>query len=85
MMGNTYYIYVTDRSRDTLWIIDPSDYSKTEIAVGEGPLGVAVSPDGSHVYVSNRDDNTVSVVKVNYSNPGASEVNWGRVGKSLTG
>ena len=32
------------------------------INVGNGPHGVAVTPDGSRVYVTNRDDNTVSVI-----------------------
>src|SRR5262249_56186745 len=32
------------------------------IPVGSGPLGVAVTPDGSGVYVTNFQDNTVSVI-----------------------
>ena len=32
------------------------------IAVGGAPGGVAVSPDGSTVYVANQSDNTVSVI-----------------------
>lgn len=32
------------------------------IAVGQGPVGVAVSPDGKHVYVANSAGNTVSVI-----------------------
>src|SRR5207245_9185783 len=34
------------------------------IPVGGSPLGVAVSPAGSFVYVANMDDNTVSVYSV---------------------
>jgi YVTN family beta-propeller protein len=33
------------------------------INVGQGPYGVAISPDGSHVYVANRNDNTMSVIQ----------------------
>ena len=32
------------------------------IPVGRVPTGVAVTPDGSTVYVANRGDNTVSVI-----------------------
>ena len=32
------------------------------IPVGRGPLGVAVSPDGSQVYVANNGSGTVSVI-----------------------
>jgi len=31
--------------------------------VGEWPYGVAVSPSGEHIYVSNTSDNTVSVIR----------------------
>lgn len=34
------------------------------VDVGPGPLGVAVSPDGTRVYVTNRGDDTVSVLAV---------------------
>ena len=44
--GGEYDVFVTDPSQGRLWIIDPSDYSKTSIAVGKKPFGVAVSsPD----------------------------------------
>jgi DNA-binding beta-propeller fold protein YncE len=32
------------------------------IPVGGDPSGVAVSPDGTHIYVTNETDNTVSVI-----------------------
>jgi DNA-binding beta-propeller fold protein YncE len=32
------------------------------IPVGSTPLWVAVSPDGRHVYVTNRNSGTVSVI-----------------------
>ena len=34
----------------------------TTIPVGEGPLGVAITPDGHHAYVINTRSNTVSVI-----------------------
>jgi DNA-binding beta-propeller fold protein YncE len=32
------------------------------ISVGNGPVGVAFTPDGSKVYVANQYDHTVSVI-----------------------
>lgn len=32
------------------------------ISVGKGPFGIAVTPDGKHVYVTNHEDNTVSII-----------------------
>jgi DNA-binding beta-propeller fold protein YncE len=32
------------------------------ISVGNGPVGVAFTPDGSKAYVANQFDNTVSVI-----------------------
>jgi hypothetical protein len=34
------------------------------IDVGTGPVGVAVSPDGTHLYVTDNDDATVSVINL---------------------
>jgi YVTN family beta-propeller protein len=34
-----------------------------EIPVGDGPSHVAVSPDGVHLYVTNINSNTVSVIE----------------------
>jgi YVTN family beta-propeller protein len=34
----------------------------TSIIVGEGPYGVAITPDGTRVYVTNADSNSVSVI-----------------------
>jgi len=31
--------------------------------VGDGPAGIAITPDGQFAYVANRDDNTVSVIE----------------------
>jgi len=36
----------------------------TSIAVGAQPTGIAVTPDGKFVYVTNQSDNTVSVINV---------------------
>src|SRR5829696_4584935 len=36
----------------------------TDIAVGEGPVGVAVTPDGKTAYVANQGSGTVSTIDV---------------------
>jgi DNA-binding beta-propeller fold protein YncE len=36
----------------------------TTINVGQHPTGVAVSPDGTKVYVANANSSTVSVIEV---------------------
>jgi DNA-binding beta-propeller fold protein YncE len=38
------------------------------IGVGSTPRGIAVSPDSSHVFVTNINDNNVSIIEVNLSN-----------------
>jgi len=55
--------YITNDGRtNTVSVIATATNTVTAtIAVGIGPIGVAVSPDGSTVYVTNRD-NTVSVI-----------------------
>jgi YVTN family beta-propeller protein len=32
------------------------------ITVGTGPVGVAITPDGTHAYVANETSNTISVI-----------------------
>src|SRR5262249_57229025 len=47
----------------TVSVIDTtSNTVAATIPVGSAPFGVAVSPDGSTVYVANEFDNTVSVI-----------------------
>jgi len=43
-------------------VINTDTNAITTIPVGSGPVGVAVSPDGSLLYVTNAWDNTVSVI-----------------------
>jgi YVTN family beta-propeller protein len=39
-----------------------AEYVSSRIAVGHDPRGVAFSPDGKHLYVANRLDDTISVI-----------------------
>lgn len=55
-------IYATGLSADSITIVDNGVISS--VAVGDGPEGVCVSPDGNTLYVANSSDDTVSVISV---------------------
>lgn len=44
--------------------VDPFDPVIATIDVGTNPYGVAVSPDGARVYVTNSNDATVSAIRL---------------------
>jgi YVTN family beta-propeller protein len=46
-------------------IPDSTSYSARRVSVGQGPSAVLHSPDGSHVYVADSLDDSISVVDVN--------------------
>ncbi len=55
--------YVTNFLSDTVSVIDAAtNRVTTAIPVGEGPLGVAIAPDGRWVYVATFHSNAVSVI-----------------------
>jgi YVTN family beta-propeller protein len=55
--------YVTNLGNNTVSVIDMATNMVTAtISVASGPVGVAVTPDGSKVYVANYGANTVSVI-----------------------
>ncbi|WP_372682262.1 beta-propeller fold lactonase family protein [Desulfosarcina sp.] len=54
-------VYVACNTDDSVTVID-KDNQKTIINVGDGPAGLAVTPDGGDVYVANNNDDTVSVI-----------------------
>lgn len=54
-------VYVACHGDDSVTVID-KDNQTTIINVGDGPIGLAVTPDGSDVYVANNNDNTVSII-----------------------
>src|SRR5262249_4779140 len=57
-------VYVTNPNDDTLSVVRTSDFTEIlpRVAVGDGPVGIAVSPDSSKVYTANFNSNTVSIV-----------------------
>ena len=59
--------YVADHGDDDVVIVDAAtNQTKGTIPVGHRPLGVAVDPEGAHVYVSNQDgtNGSVSIIDV---------------------
>jgi YVTN family beta-propeller protein len=55
--------YVADMMAGGVWLVDAESFKKVGfIATGEGAHGLYVSRDSRDLYVSNRDEGTVSVV-----------------------
>jgi YVTN family beta-propeller protein len=62
-------IFTSNVESDTVTILeqgkgDVSGWTMTHVAVGKGPEGFAVSPDGRELWAANSKDGTVSVVDV---------------------
>lgn len=55
-------LFVTDPASHVLWAIDLTGGQFAEANVGRLPEGVAVSPDGTLVWVTNSGDGTISLV-----------------------
>lgn len=56
------FAYVTGSSDNRLYRVDLANLATTFITVGQFPEGLAISPDGSRLVVSNFNSNNVSVV-----------------------
>jgi YVTN family beta-propeller protein len=54
-------VYVACHLDDSITVIE-KDNQTTIINVGNGPIGLAVTPDGSDLYVANNNDDTVSII-----------------------
>ena len=60
------YAYFSQNTGNSVSTVNTSSKAVTgPVAVGSGPLGLAVTPGGKHVYVANYGANTVSVVYTN--------------------
>jgi YVTN family beta-propeller protein len=55
-------LFVTDPQTSALWAIDLAGGNISEARAGRGALGLAISPDGLTVWVTNRDDGTISLI-----------------------
>lgn len=67
---NGQYVYVGDTGNDTVWVIDTSNHSVVDsIAVGDKPYGMAVTPDGSYLYVMDHAsyDGISAILKIDTS------------------
>lgn len=63
LVGVGPYAYITNSGDNNVSVIDTATNKVTAtIHVGNGPIGVAITPDGSKVYVVNGNDDTVSVI-----------------------
>jgi YVTN family beta-propeller protein len=56
------YVYVPAGSNDVAVIETASNTIIKTVAVGSTPIGIAVMPDGAHLYVANQGSNSVSVI-----------------------
>src|SRR5260221_12611304 len=57
------FAYVTNIFANTVSVIDTaSNTVVATVAVGSGPFGVAITPDGTRAYVANENSNSVSVI-----------------------
>ena len=56
--------YVTNESDDTVSVINTATNAVvgSPIPVGDAPLVIAITPDGTKAYVTNQDADTVSVI-----------------------
>jgi YVTN family beta-propeller protein len=60
------FLYLCDFPNNKINILSTSDLGfQYSISVGSSPRGIAISPDGNTVLVSNRTDNTISQIDVN--------------------
>src|SRR5262245_28478983 len=78
--------YITNASSFTVSVIDTATNAVvgSPIPVGNFPLGVAVMPDGSKVYVTNLGDNTVSVIAAAANTVSTIPVGFNPVGVAVT-
>ncbi len=60
------FVLVPNQKSNTVALIltETNAVSPTAITVGQGPTGVAFTPDGTRAYVTNRDDGNVSVIDI---------------------
>ena len=56
--------YITNFGDNTVFVIDTATNTVKvdRVPVGAGPIGVAVTPNGTKVYVVNYSNNSVSVI-----------------------
>ncbi len=69
------YVYVANPDAKAVYVLDTSKGELIHtLGVGKRPVGVAASPNGRFVYVTNRGDDTVSVIDTGIHSDGSPEV-----------
>ena len=67
---NGNWLYATNDGDDTISVIRTSDFVVTAtVAVGNGPVGIGVSPDSTRVYVTNNIGSTISKIDATLATP----------------
>jgi len=75
--GQQPYVYVANYGSNNVSVINTATNTLvgTPIPVGNGPQGIAVTPDGTHAIVANFS-NTVSVIDLTASPPSVATARW---------
>ena len=62
----THTIYTANVNSSSVTVVEPNrdggEWTNTVIAVGKGPEGIAISPDGKEVWAANSEDGSVSII-----------------------
>ena len=80
------YAYITNQGEDTVSVIDTTKNSVSQtIAVGKGPVGIAVSASMQRVYIANVESQEISVINTqNNSVIQTIKINGAPVGLTLS-
>ena len=55
-------LFVCTTFADAVTVVDPNTFATTSILVGDNPIRIAMTPDGSRAFVANTAGDTVSVI-----------------------
>jgi len=61
--GN-YILVAVNSISGAVWVINTNDFTSTQIAVGNNPQAIALTPGGKFAMVTNTGDTTVSVISI---------------------
>ncbi|MDX9795937.1 MAG: autotransporter domain-containing protein, partial [Arcobacteraceae bacterium] len=81
--GKTFYVVDFNNNNVIKFNTLTGAVIDTPITVGQGPIGIALSPDGSKAFVTNRNNDTVSVINTT-TNTVISTVNVGDAPLGIT-
>jgi YVTN family beta-propeller protein len=56
-------VYVVNGGSNEVWIVNPERQTVvSKLGVGEAPIGIAITPDGSRIFVSNSRSSDLTVI-----------------------